>query len=63
VSGDVRYVSCPRCGAQVPWVRESEYRPFCSERCRMLDLGAWATEQYKLPEEAKSEQQDVEGET
>jgi endogenous inhibitor of DNA gyrase (YacG/DUF329 family) len=44
----MRSVPCPRCGAQVPWVRESRYRPFCSERCRMIDLGAWATEQYRV---------------
>ncbi|HSD55191.1 MAG TPA: DNA gyrase inhibitor YacG [Burkholderiales bacterium] len=41
-----RYVSCPRCGAQVAWAPESRHRPFCSERCRTVDLGAWATEQY-----------------
>lgn len=44
----VRYVSCPRCGAQVPWTPESPHRPFCSERCRTIDLGAWATERYRV---------------
>jgi len=48
---DARSVNCPRCGAQVPWVPESRYRPFCSERCRMIDLGAWATEQYRVAAE------------
>jgi hypothetical protein len=47
----VRYVSCPRCGAQVAWVPESAFRPFCSERCRLVDLGAWAAEQYRVPAE------------
>jgi uncharacterized protein len=28
------------------------YRPFCSERCRLIDLGAWLTEQHKIPDEA-----------
>jgi endogenous inhibitor of DNA gyrase (YacG/DUF329 family) len=51
----VRYVSCPRCGAQVAWVPESAFRPFCSERCRMVDLGAWATEQYRVPAESERE--------
>jgi endogenous inhibitor of DNA gyrase (YacG/DUF329 family) len=41
-------VSCPRCGAQVAWVPENRHRPFCSERCRTVDLGAWATEQYRV---------------
>jgi endogenous inhibitor of DNA gyrase (YacG/DUF329 family) len=44
----VRYVSCPRCGARVPWGPSSRYRPFCSERCRTVDLGAWATERYRV---------------
>jgi endogenous inhibitor of DNA gyrase (YacG/DUF329 family) len=30
----------------------SQYRPFCSDRCRLIDLGAWLTEQHKIPEEA-----------
>jgi endogenous inhibitor of DNA gyrase (YacG/DUF329 family) len=43
-----RYVSCPRCGAQVAWLAENPYRPFCSERCKLIDLGAWATEKYRV---------------
>ncbi len=30
-------------------------RPFCSERCRTLDLGAWSTESYRVPEEPENE--------
>lgn len=41
-------VRCPRCRASVSW-QENPYRPFCSERCRMVDLGAWAAEEYRLP--------------
>ena len=48
MTAEVRYVSCPRCGAQVPWVPASLHRPFCSERCRTVDLGAWATERYRV---------------
>ena len=44
-----RIVSCPRCGAQVEWGPASRFRPFCSERCKMVDLGAWATEQFRIP--------------
>ena len=50
-----RYVSCPRCGAQVAWAPENPFRPFCSERCRMVDLGAWATEQYRVPTDPERE--------
>jgi endogenous inhibitor of DNA gyrase (YacG/DUF329 family) len=45
----MRYVACPRCGTQVPWSRDSAFKPFCSERCKMADLGAWATEEYRVP--------------
>jgi uncharacterized protein len=44
-----RIVNCPQCGAPVPWDRANRYRPFCSERCKMIDLGAWATESYRIP--------------
>jgi uncharacterized protein len=49
-----RFVSCPRCGAQVAWSPENRYRPFCSERCKLIDLGDWAMEKFRVPvEEAK----------
>jgi hypothetical protein len=44
----VRYVNCPRCGIAVAWRAENPFRPFCSERCKAVDLGAWATEQYRV---------------
>ncbi|MEO5763751.1 MAG: DNA gyrase inhibitor YacG [Casimicrobiaceae bacterium] len=44
-----RSVKCPQCGAVVPWTPASSYRPFCSERCRTLDLGAWASGAYRVP--------------
>ena len=41
-------VACPRCQKPVPWVPESKFRPFCSERCKMMDFGAWANEEYRI---------------
>jgi uncharacterized protein len=41
-------VNCPSCGKSVPWAPESRFRPFCSERCKQLDLGAWAAERYRI---------------
>ncbi|HNO87990.1 MAG TPA: DNA gyrase inhibitor YacG, partial [Rhodocyclaceae bacterium] len=38
-----REVKCPTCGKAVLWVPENAFRPFCSERCRKIDLGAWAS--------------------
>ena len=43
-------VPCPTCHAPVAWQPENKYRPFCSERCKLIDLGAWADEQHALPE-------------
>jgi endogenous inhibitor of DNA gyrase (YacG/DUF329 family) len=43
-------VPCPTCGRPVPWVPESRFRPFCSERCRLIDLGEWLTEGHVIPE-------------
>jgi len=44
-----RLVPCPTCGKSVSWTSESAWRPFCSERCKLIDLGAWATERYRVP--------------
>jgi endogenous inhibitor of DNA gyrase (YacG/DUF329 family) len=41
-------VKCPHCGAPVPWSSDSKWRPFCSERCKTMDLGAWASERYRV---------------
>ena len=49
-SRTVRYVACPTCGKRVAWQEESRFRPFCSERCRLTDLGAWANEEYRVPD-------------
>lgn len=42
-------VACPTCGSEVVWTTENKFRPFCSERCKLIDLGAWATEAYRVP--------------
>ena len=44
-----RIVACPRCSKPVEWSASSRFRPFCSERCKFMDLGAWATESYRVP--------------
>lgn len=43
-------VRCPRCGTEVEY-QGHEFRPFCTERCKMIDFGAWADEEYALPSE------------
>lgn len=44
-----RTVKCPQCGKPVKWITESKYRPFCSERCKLIDFGAWAKEDHTIP--------------
>ncbi|WP_281560695.1 DNA gyrase inhibitor YacG [Thalassomonas sp. RHCl1] len=41
-------VPCPTCKKEVPWQNESTYRPFCSKRCQLIDLGDWAEESNKI---------------
>lgn len=41
-------VKCPTCGNDVRWTPENRFRPFCSERCKQIDLGAWAAEKFKI---------------
>lgn len=42
-------VKCPTCGKYIEWSEKQRWRPFCSERCRMIDLGSWADENYRIP--------------
>lgn len=44
----MRVVVCPQCGSEAAW-EGNPHRPFCSERCRMVDLGAWLDEKYAIP--------------
>jgi endogenous inhibitor of DNA gyrase (YacG/DUF329 family) len=55
-----RIVNCPQCGAPVAWTAASRFRPFCSERCRMIDLGAWASESYRVPVIEQAAERDAE---
>ncbi len=48
-------VTCPTCGKRVTWRQDNPFRPFCRERCKLIDLGAWAAEEHRIPGEAVSE--------
>lgn len=39
---------CPTCNRQVQW-QDNPFRPFCSERCQLVDLGKWVNEEYRVP--------------
>jgi uncharacterized protein len=50
-----RIVRCPACGGDSAYAPGNPYRPFCSERCKNADLGAWASEEFRVPEKPPSE--------
>lgn len=54
-------VDCPTCGAPVEWAEKSAFRPFCSDRCKLIDLGAWAAEEHKIAGSEESEDEPVFG--
>jgi endogenous inhibitor of DNA gyrase (YacG/DUF329 family) len=49
-SKEERKVHCPQCHASILWSVDNPYRPFCSERCKLIDLGQWATGAYRIPQ-------------
>lgn len=53
-------VRCPACGGASLYAPSNPYRPFCSERCKSLDLGAWASERFALPEQTPDTDPDFE---
>ncbi len=44
-----RLVACPTCKKLVAFTPDNVFRPFCSKRCEMIDLGAWANEDFAIP--------------
>jgi uncharacterized protein len=53
-------VQCPQCGQSVPWQEDQVWKPFCSERCKLIDLGDWAAENHRIPgKPTQTEQFDI----
>lgn len=46
----MRKLLCPRCGTETVYAPANKWRPFCSERCKMIDLGLWGSDAYRLPD-------------
>jgi endogenous inhibitor of DNA gyrase (YacG/DUF329 family) len=51
-------VTCPHCGKEHQWDTNNPFRPFCSERCKMIDLGRWANEEYRVAQPATEDEQE-----
>lgn len=52
-----RIVPCPGCGGDSVYAPSNPFRPFCSERCKSIDFGAWASENFRVPTEAPPDDQ------
>jgi len=48
----VTSVNCPTCQKAVTWSKTEQWKPFCSERCKLIDLGEWANESHKIAGES-----------
>lgn len=44
-----KQILCPTCGKVNTWTTENTNKPFCSDRCKLIDLGDWANEKFKVP--------------
>lgn len=47
----IKQVNCPTCQKIVPWTAASQFRPFCSRQCQLIDFGDWAAERHSIPAE------------
>jgi uncharacterized protein len=53
----LKLVACPTCGGESIYALSNDFRPFCSVRCKNIDLGAWSNEDFRLQAIAKPEDQ------
>ncbi len=49
-----KLVKCPHCGKEVAWIEQESFKPFCSQRCKLIDFGEWADEKNSIPGESAS---------
>jgi endogenous inhibitor of DNA gyrase (YacG/DUF329 family) len=52
----MKMVKCPQCGQPAVYAESNKWRPFCSQRCRLIDLGEWASEGYQIPAEPQPDE-------
>lgn len=54
--GSAKVVICPTCGGNSVYAASNAFRPFCSERCKNIDLGAWASENFRMPSDGLADE-------
>ena len=52
-------VKCPTCDKAVAWLASSKFRPFCSERCKLIDFGDWADGNFRVPGRSTLSERDM----
>ncbi|MSR11508.1 MAG: DNA gyrase inhibitor YacG [Gammaproteobacteria bacterium] len=60
MTNSIKSVNCPTCQRKVIWSEQNVFRPFCSERCRLIDFGGWAGEKHSIASEPVFDDDDVE---
>lgn len=53
-----KIIACPQCQQDSEWSEANPFRPFCSERCKLIDLGAWANEEYQIVDKTSDDEND-----
>lgn len=56
-----RKIQCPQCGATTEYALGNPFRPFCSERCKLIDMGAWASGHYRIASSEAADEEDGTG--
>ena len=59
----MKTINCPQCKNLTEWSEGNEFRPFCSKRCRLIDLGAWASENHRIKGDPVNQYDDDPSET
>ncbi|MCB0365235.1 MAG: DNA gyrase inhibitor YacG [Bdellovibrionaceae bacterium] len=59
----MKMVDCPQCGKSCEYSSQNHFRPFCSHRCQLLDLGQWADEKYTIPSDEPPDVTEIENNT
>ncbi|MBJ7554692.1 DNA gyrase inhibitor YacG [Marinomonas spartinae] len=50
-------IACPTCRKKIEWSTDNVDRPFCSAKCKLIDLGEWASESYAIPQQTSDEEE------
>lgn len=56
----IRVVKCPHCRKSVAWIESEKHRPFCSQKCQLIDFGDWASERHAIPAQDPPDNRDDE---